>query len=175
MLADLRARQVIVSTRIDAPNKGTSKGRVSWLLRQLTEAPDDLSIEARLARSQASLAAPIRLLRENPGELYPEAGREIRQFVISATRNLGLKRDATQGSFIYSVVTTAKEFYRDVLQNLRAWKAPPPKLKEAKEEEPAAWRTYRLGWRTGFVPLRRSKGKRLRRHSRIRRQIHPDA
>jgi hypothetical protein len=135
VLADLRARQVIVSTRIDAPVKGTSKGRVSWLLRQLTEAPEDLSIEARLARSQSSLA-PVRLLRESPGELYPEAGREIRQFVISATRNMGVKRDATQGSFIYSVVSTTKEFYRDVLQNLRAWKAPPPKLKEAKKEEP---------------------------------------
>ena len=136
VLADLRARQVIVSTRIDAPVMGTSKGRVSWLLRQLTEAPDDLSIEARLARSQSSLAAPIQLLRESPGELYPEAGREIRQLVISATRNMGVKRDATQGSFIHSVVSTTKEFYRDVLQNLRAWKAPPPKLKEAKKEEP---------------------------------------
>jgi hypothetical protein len=136
VIADLRARQVIVSTRTDAPVSGTSKGRVSWLLRQLTEAPEDLSIEARLARSQSSLAAPLRVLRESPADLYPDAGKEIRQFVISATRNMGVKRDATQGSFIHSIVSTAKEFYRDVLQNLRAWKAPPPKLKEPKEEEP---------------------------------------
>jgi hypothetical protein len=136
VIADLRARQVIVSTRIDAPATGTSKGRVSWLLRQLTEAPDDLSIEARLARSQSSLAAPIRLLRESPSEMYPESGRQIRQFVVSVTRNMGVKRDATPGSFIHSVVSTTKEFYREVLQNLRAWKAPPPKLKEAKKEEP---------------------------------------
>jgi hypothetical protein len=49
---------------------------------------------------------------------------------------MGVKRDATQGSFIHSVVSTTKEFYREVLQNLRAWKAPPPKLKEPKEEAP---------------------------------------
>lgn len=136
VIADLRARQVIVSTRIDAPVTGTSKGKVSWLLRQLAEAPEDLSIEARLVRSQSSLAAPLRVLRGSPADLYPEAGREIRQFVISVTRNMGVKRDATQGSFIHSVVSTTKEFYREVLQNLRAWKAPPPKLKEPMEEAP---------------------------------------
>jgi hypothetical protein len=109
IVADIRSRQVIVSTRIDAPRRGTSRGRVSWLLRQLQEAPDDLAIEAKVARSQSSLATPLRLAREAPEELYPESKKEIRQFVVSRTRNMGVKRDASKGSFIHSVISSAKE------------------------------------------------------------------
>jgi hypothetical protein len=49
---------------------------------------------------------------------------------------MGLKRDAGKGSFIESVIGTTEEFYQQVLQNLRPWKASPPKLK--KKEEPTA-------------------------------------
>jgi hypothetical protein len=33
LVADLRSRQIIASTELDAPREGTTKGRVSWLLR----------------------------------------------------------------------------------------------------------------------------------------------
>jgi hypothetical protein len=136
IMADLRARQITASTRIDAPREGRSKGRVSWLLRQLQNAPDSLKVEVRIARTSSTLAANFGEVRETPEILYPEASREIRQFVVSFTRNMGLKRDASKGSFIDSVISTAKDFYADVLQNLRAWKAAPPKLRKAAEQEP---------------------------------------
>ncbi len=34
-----------------------------------------------------------------------------------------------------SVIVAAEDFYREVLQNLRAWKASPPKLKKVPEGE----------------------------------------
>ena len=80
--ADLRAKQVVVSTSLHAPKQGRSKGRVSWLLRQLQNAPDGLTIEARLGRGQ-SLAASLAKVRENPEVLYPDAPKEIRVFVLS--------------------------------------------------------------------------------------------
>jgi hypothetical protein len=134
--ADLRARLVVVSTRIDAPREGRAKTRVSWVLRQLQNAPDLVKIEARMPRG-ASLAATLRAAREDPELLLPDSSRELRQFVISLSRNMGLKRDAGRGSFVSSVLNTTEEFYREVLQNLRVWKAAPPKLKrpaEAAEE-----------------------------------------
>jgi len=134
VVADLRTRQVLVSSRIEAPKQGRSKGRVSWLLRQLQNAPETVNVEAKVARSAASLAASLEAVRVDPEVLYPEAGKEVRQFVLGLRRNLGLKRGTGQGSFIDSVVGTTKEFYGDVLQNLRAWKAPPPKLRKAPEE-----------------------------------------
>lgn len=133
VVADLRSRQVTISTRIDAPKEGRSKGRVSWLLRQLQNAPDGLKVEARMGRGQ-SLAAQLATVRESPETLFPEASKEIRQFELALTRNMGLKRDASKGSFAESVLSTAEDFYSQVLQNLRSWKAAPPKLKKPVEQ-----------------------------------------
>jgi hypothetical protein len=91
-------------------------------------------IEVGVARSRVSLAAPLEVVRENPAELYLESGKEIRSFGVDMRRNLGLKRDAGRGSFIDSVAVTTKEFYRDVLQDLRTWQAPPPKLERSKQD-----------------------------------------
>lgn len=138
IVADLRSRQVSVSTELDAPKEGRSKSRVSWLLRQLQNAPENLKVEAKVARSQATLAAALTEARSTPDTLYPDPAKEIRQFVLTLTRNMGLKRDAGKGSFIDSVITTTKDFYGDVLQNLRPWKASPPKLLKQPPPEPEA-------------------------------------
>jgi hypothetical protein len=47
--------------------------------------------------------------------------------------NMGAKRDNGRGSFVQSVITAGESFYREVLQNLRGWKAAPPKLKDVAE------------------------------------------
>jgi hypothetical protein len=133
VIADLRARQVSVSTRLDAPREGRSKGRVSWLLRHLQQAPDGLRIEAAASRAETK-ADLLGMVRENPEVLYPDQGKDLKYFVLTMTRNMGLKRDASKGSFADSIMTTAEEFYSEVLQNLRAWKASPPKLKREAEE-----------------------------------------
>jgi len=135
--ADLRSRQVVASTTIDAPREGTSKGRVSWLLRQLQTAPDDLKVEARVAWRAASLVATLAGIRSDPYVIYPEKGRDIRGFALSATSNMGLKRDSGRGSFADGVVIAAEDFYANVLQKLRPWKEAPPQLKKQQgKEEP---------------------------------------
>jgi hypothetical protein len=131
--ADLRARQVTVSTSLDAPRQGTARGRVSWLLRQLQQAPDATVIEAKTGRRDAP-AAPLRATREDPSLLYPDKG-EIRAFRLALSTNMGTKRDNSRGSFAASIIDTAQAFYADLLQNIRAWKASPPKLKRPTEEE----------------------------------------
>jgi hypothetical protein len=65
LAADLRAKQLVVSTRIDAPKDGRSKGRVSWLLRQVQNAPESLKVEAKVMRS-SSLAATLRIFARSP-------------------------------------------------------------------------------------------------------------
>lgn len=131
IVADLRSRQVIASTTIDAPREGTSRGRVSWLLRQLQTAPDGLKVEARLAYRSASLAAALAAVREDPSVIYPGPGKEIRGFGLSLSSNMGVKRDAGRGSFVESVSNVSETFYGEVLQKLRPWKAAPPKLKKS--------------------------------------------
>jgi hypothetical protein len=134
LVADLKARQVTAATVIDAPKDGTSKGRVSWLLRQLQKAPDGVVVEARAVRRSGSTAAPLHAVRENPSILYPDKGKDLRGFRLVLTANMGLKRASGQGSFSESVSGVTQRFYGEVLQNLRAWKAAPPKLKWAPEK-----------------------------------------
>lgn len=134
--ADLKARQLVWTTEIEAPKEGRSRGRVSWLVRQLTAAPEDTRIEAKVARSQASLAESLGMVRAQPESIYPPTERDIRGFDISLARNMGLKRDDSKGSFIETVLTGTEDFYRLVLQNLRPWKAAPPKLKPKDEATP---------------------------------------
>ena len=131
--ADLRSRQVTASTSVDAPRDGTSRGRVSWLTRQLQSAPDTLKVETRIAGRSTSLAAPLGAAREDPSILYPEKGRNIRSFTVSATTNMGTKRDNGRGSFAAGVVAGAEDFYEQVLQRLRPWKASPPQLRKPSE------------------------------------------
>lgn len=134
--ADLRARQLIFTTDVDAPKEGRSKGRISWLVRQLKEAPDDTRVEVRIARSQNSLAGSLSDIRSQPEAVIPPKDKEIRAFQVSLVRNMGLKKDNSKGSFIMSVIEGAEEFYRVILQDLRRWKAAPPKLKPREPSEP---------------------------------------
>ena len=133
--ADLRSRQVIASTEVDAPREGTPKGRVSWLLRQLQAAPGNLTVEARVTWKATSLTSPLSAVQENPSVLYPEKGHEIRSFTLSLASNMGTKRDSGRGSFAESVISISRTFYGEVLEKLRGWKAPPPKLKRPAEED----------------------------------------
>jgi hypothetical protein len=135
IISDLRSRQVFVSSKIDPPKDAKSKGRISWLVRQLANTPESVTVETKISRSSESLAESLGQVRQTPESLIPSGGREIRQFVITQTRNMGMKRDASKGSFIESVVTASKDFYADVLQNLRTWKPRPPRLKRPEEDD----------------------------------------
>jgi len=128
LTADLRARQISAATRVEAPQEGRSRGRVSWLLRQLTNAPDDLKIESRAAYATGTLALSLAEARGAPEGLFPDDGREIKEFKLTLSRVPGLNRDGGKGSFADSVVELTRDFYGQVLQPLRAWKEAAPKL-----------------------------------------------
>lgn len=129
IVADVNTRQITVSTELEAPKEGRSRGRAGWLLRQLTKAPPDVIVEARITRSPTTLTGVLEALREDVSPLLPDPTREIRAFTVSRTRDLGMNRMAGRGSFIDGVADSVTEYYRDVLQNLSAWRARPPKLR----------------------------------------------
>lgn len=130
--ADLSTRQIVISTELASPKEGQSRGRLSWLLRQLQKAPPDLTVEVLLARTSQTLSAPLGQIRDDPTAVLPDRTREIRGFRLSLSRDLGLNRQAGRGSFIDSVLANVKTFYGDVLQHLAAWKPRAPKLRTAE-------------------------------------------
>lgn len=129
IVADLNSRQITIVTELEAPKDGKSRGRVGWLMRQMTKAPADVIITAKVSGTSATLAGVLGALREDSGLLVPDATRQIRAFRVSLTRDLGTNRMAGRGSFIDSVIDAVTLYYRDVLQNLNAWRPSPPKLR----------------------------------------------
>jgi hypothetical protein len=130
--ADLRAGQTRAAARIDAPAKGQARGRIGWLLRQLKEAPGDLRVDAAFERAQRTQSATLAKAQEDPELLRfsEDRQRPPRQFTISTTRPMG--RGAVRGrrAFVDSTIALATSFYRDILQDIRAWQAPPPQLSD---------------------------------------------
>jgi hypothetical protein len=139
--ADLRARQTVVSVTIEAPTEGQLRARFSWLLKQLSDAPDDLLIEATFPNARVTSAATLGKLREDPKSLLypPDPKRLPRTFVVSRSRAMGHKRGRAEGSFVRETSAQAVAFYRDHVQELKPWQAKAPKVREPEpDKQPAA-------------------------------------
>lgn len=130
--ADLRAGKVTCHVDLDAPREGRPTTRVNWLVRQLKNAPDSTRVECFNSHSRGSSAAELlATIRENPASLVTDPTRDIRTFRVAAASGLGTKRGRGRGCFIDSVLAGIDSFYAEVLQDLKAWSAAPPKLRPA--------------------------------------------
>lgn len=135
--ADLRTRRVTTALDLGAPREGRAKTRVNWLLKQLHGAPDDLRIDVSFVSTRETSSALLRDARDRPELLLSntDAKREPRSFTLALTRKMGTKRGKEEGSFVIETRRQAIDFYRDLVQNLRAWQPPAPKLRRDETEE----------------------------------------
>ena len=134
--ADLRAGRITCHVDIEAPRDGRPTTRVNWLLRQLKQAPDNLRLEAFAFHARGAGAAELlRDVRENPAVLIQDPTKELRSFRIAMTTAMGSKRGRGRGSFIDSVTDAVNVFYSDVVQNLKAWTAAPPKMRHLDKDD----------------------------------------
>jgi hypothetical protein len=135
--ADLRARRTLTSVTIDAPREGRAKPRINWLLRQMAEAPGDLQIEAAFPNARQTTAALLSAVREDPDVLLYSADpkREPKAFTITLARPMGQKRGKTEGSFVRETRAQTFDFYRDIVQHLKAWQPRAPKLRGKDDQD----------------------------------------
>ena len=129
---DLRSRQTLTGITIKAPGEGRTKARINWLLRQLSDASDDLRIEATYPNARETTGALLGQIREDADCLrYPaDLKREPRSFTVTLSRPMGKKRGKEEGSFVRETRAQTFAFYRDLVQDLKAWQARAPKLRE---------------------------------------------
>ncbi|MEV0078198.1 TerD family protein [Nocardia neocaledoniensis] len=119
--ADLRTGKVRCRTTIAAPDEGTALRRVSWLTKQLTEAPGNLQIEAVFAERGAETCELLDTVRATPKSLTEGRPGSIVSFTLEQTYPMGNKRSGTAASFITSVTSATDSFYGSVVQSLREW------------------------------------------------------
>jgi hypothetical protein len=138
--ADLRTRKVITSVAVEAPGDGRPATRVNWLLRQLKDAPEGLLVEVSFANTKATTAGLLSIAKNDPQSLLlaNDPKRAPRAFRLALSRPMGTKRGKGERSFVLETRKQAIGFYRDLVQNLRQWRAAPPKLPDEAEEAPEA-------------------------------------
>ncbi|MGX1805440.1 TerD family protein [Nocardia sp. NPDC055321] len=135
--ADLRVNKVRCRTTLDAPNEGTAGRRVSWLLKQLEDAPADLQVEAAFSGQSTPACELLGTLRSDPKSLTAGRTGDITSFVLQQTFTMGKGRSGTAASFITSVKAATDAFYGAVVQPLRGWVPAAPKQTEPRAAESA--------------------------------------
>ncbi len=126
--ADLRTSRVVVTLEVVAPQENSLSRRVSWLTRQLRDAPDDLLIEARFAPRAETTCERLADVRTRPQLLLPGKDWEPSSFVVSRTQPMGTKRSGARGSFVNSINEAVDVFYTEVVERVRPWTPPAPAL-----------------------------------------------
>lgn len=127
---NLRTREVTTSATVAAPREGRPATRISWLLRQLKDAPPALRIEVRYPSTKDPTSMLLRDAQTSPQRLLhaTDPKREPREFTIAWARPMGVKRGKLAGSVVGDTKSQVTDFYRNVVQILRPWIAAPPRL-----------------------------------------------
>jgi hypothetical protein len=128
--ADLRGRRFRTSIVVAAPKEGRPSTRINWLLRQLSDARDDVLIEVRYPNQKEPTSATLKEARAKADRLLYSADvkREPMSFRITMPRDLGMKRGRLSGSLVLESKNQTSDFYRSIVQGLRAWAPAAPKL-----------------------------------------------
>lgn len=135
--ADLRVGQIQVSVLVDAPTDMTNVRRINWMLRQLKDAPDLLLVEVRFHRQALTSCEQLKDVRTNNSPLLPDPSAEVREFKLTLVSPMGTKRNGVRGGFIVSINSTVDAFYRTVVESLKPWATPAPKMPAVSVDEPA--------------------------------------
>ncbi len=137
--ADLRSQQTLTSVSIEAPKDGSARGRFGWLTRQLKEAPGDLRLEAAFPNARSTTTATLDQMRENPKALEYEQDpkRPPRAFVLTRCEAMGKKRGRAEGSFVRETSSQVISFYSELIQDLKPWQAPAPKVHSSQPDTAA--------------------------------------
>ena len=132
--ADLRARQITASIDVNAPQDKGARGRVSWLVNQLADAPGDLVIEAYPKNARTGTTASLAQTRDDRHAPLDGDHRDPFRFkiIMRAEMGMGRKTGTRSPGFITSVLDLIETFYGSVIQQITPWQPPAPKLKQPK-------------------------------------------
>ncbi len=130
VIADVRTNKIRCRTTVEAPNEGTSGRRLSWLLKQLKDAPGDVQVEAVFSERGNEACEHLDTVRADPKVLTNGRSGDIVSFSLEQTFPMGGRRSGTAASFITSVTSSTDAFYGTVVQQLREWVPAAPKQNE---------------------------------------------
>ncbi|MFE3024103.1 TerD family protein [Nocardia tengchongensis] len=135
VVADIRTNKIRCRTTVTAPAEGTNARRLSWLLKQLPDAPGQVQLEAAFSTDGNETCEHLQVVRDNPKILTEGRSGDIVSFTLEQVFPMGNRRSGTAASFISSITSAADAFYGSVVQPLRVWVAPAPKQATSAQSE----------------------------------------
>jgi hypothetical protein len=129
--ADLRASRFTTAVVLDAPkDKQRAQASINWLLKQLNRDIAGQVIEVAFTGGRETTVAQLEDV-ESADDLVSQVERKRlpRRFTVSLTRKMGARRAGGKG-FVTAAERQVVDFYRDVVQSLRAPQPRAPKLPE---------------------------------------------
>ena len=132
--ADLRAARTVVAVECPVPLDKGGKGRIGWLVRQLRDAPNTITVEAFTRNSPAAEIASLADLREDASVVLRSRDKPPVKFRVSHRTETGQgrrTRTVRNLGFADSVVDAIDDFYGNVVQHMRSPAPAPPKMAAA--------------------------------------------
>lgn len=138
LTANLRRMIGSASVEVTAPEVKQPQARLRWLLRQLRNAPPELRVDVAFLRSRSTTSELLGRVMENPKRVLMDKHYVPRSFVLTLSDRIGTKRKSGEDSFITDMSALLDRFYQSVVQDLKPWTPPAPRLRPAGEE-PGEW------------------------------------
>lgn len=132
---DMTNRTISSSARIKAPaDKHSTKARINWVLRQLQKTPSDniylrLHWPGRGPYTQHTLAE----LRDDVTIAEVGKDKQVSTIEVCMVCETGA-RFAQSRNFIKDLEEAVPDFYETVMQYLKVWQPPAPKLREGRTD-----------------------------------------
>src|SRR5690606_40493031 len=128
--ADLRAQQLTASIDVGAPEDRGSRARITWLLRQLDDAPGEIVVEAYPKAARTPTTATLDRLRDDRDAGLNEQRQEPARIRVLMRRPVGMSRSVGRRSqgFITAGLDLVDEVYGSEGQGLTPWQRAGPQL-----------------------------------------------
>ena len=137
--ADFQTKSVEISVDIIPPQDKTPKGQFGWLKRQIDNrkikgepsiSTDELCVEIYIKRARKSHRIPFKNLDQHLDEVKK---MEIKKFSIILVRGYG-RQFGSPRKFVEQIEAMLPNFYSEIVQYLKNWSRPAPKLEKVKPE-----------------------------------------
>ena len=126
ILGATESRRLSASLDVGAPQDRGARGRVSWLVSQLGDAPGRIVIEAFARNARVASMATLDHSREDRFAPLDDDKKDSHRFRLVQRAEMGMGRSTGQRTpgFITTVLGVINEFYGDVVQG--PGRPPPP-------------------------------------------------
>lgn len=137
VIAYLDKRSIEMSVYLNAPEDKMNRGKIGWIKRQLEYAQKCNEKEFNIIKDDIRVGifvkfanAPIRIKIEKFDEICDELpSKEIKYFEIYYIKDLG-KKFSSRRKFVEIIEEMLINYYSGIVQNLKKWNKPAPKISE---------------------------------------------